>query len=315
MELLLNIGIFLIALTTLVKGSDWFVEAAEKIGVSVGMSPFLIGVTIIAFGTSLPELAASIASVVQGQSEVVISTVVGSNITNIALVLGLSAMLSRRITLEYNVWHIDMPFLWGSAFLLYMVVLDQQIQYFEAFLLLLGLLVFLSYSVKGEDDTGARVEKGAPAKWRTWGALVLHGVLVWAGARYTILSLETISSTMGVPSEIIALSAVALGTSLPEVLVSVSAARRGKAAIAVGNVLGSNVFNSFVVMGIPAFIGELVIPDVILEFYLPLMVFMTVLFGIMVNNKKVTFFEGSMLMIFYLYFVGQMVVETYFDGG
>ncbi len=313
MELLLNIVIFLVALTTLVKGSDWFVDAAEKIGVSVGMSPFLIGVTIIAFGTSLPELAASIASVVQGQSEVVISTVVGSNITNIALVLGLSAMLARSISLEYNVWHIDMPFLWGSAFLLYMVVLDQKINPFEAFLLLLGLVVFLSYSVRGE-ETDSKVEKGAPAKWRTWGALVLHGALVWAGARYTILSLQTISSTMGVPSEVIALSAVALGTSLPEVLVSISAARRGKAAIAVGNVLGSNVFNSFVVIGIPAFIGDLVIPDAIIEFYLPLMVLMTVLFGIMLNNKKVSFFEGSMLMIFYLYFLGQMVLETHFEG-
>lgn len=313
MDFIFNAIYFFSALFILVRGSDWFVDAAEKIGVSVGMSPFLIGVTIIAFGTSLPELAASISSVLQGHSEVVVSTVIGSNVTNIALVLGLSAIVARNITLQYNVWHIDMPFLWGSAFLLYMVLLDGQLHFFEGVLLLMGLVVFLSYSVKGEEGQEER-KKGKPAGIMTWLALVFHGFLVWLGARNTIIALTTISADVGVPSEVIALSAVALGTSLPEVLVSISAARKGKAGMAVGNVLGSNVFNSFVVLSIPSFLGELIIPESIVQFYLPLMVIMTVLFGIMVNNKKVSMYEGSMLMIFYFYFVGQMVLETHFVG-
>ncbi len=310
MEVVLYGLLFVVSLATLVKGSDWFVDAAEKIGLSVGMSPFVIGVTIIAFGTSLPELAASIASTLQGKSEVVVSTVVGSNITNIALVLGLSAIVARNINMPYNVWHVDMPFLWGSAFLLYMVLLDQKVYIFEGILLLLGLAIFLAYSMS--DAEGDETKEKTPTGWRTWVALVFHGVLVWVGARYTIIALQFLSETAGVPSEVIALSAVAFGTSLPEVLVSLSAARRGKGAMAVGNVLGSNVFNTFIVIGIPAMIGDLVIPDSMLEFYLPLMVFMSVLFGIMVNNKKMTMWEGSMLILFYFYFIWQMIIDAHF---
>jgi cation:H+ antiporter len=116
MDVVINLGIFVVSLTVLLKASDWFIDSAEQIGLSMGISPFIIGVTIVAFGTSLPELATSIASVIKGESGIVVGNVVGSNITNIALVLGLTAAFTRQIELKYNIWHIDMPYLWGSAF-------------------------------------------------------------------------------------------------------------------------------------------------------------------------------------------------------
>ncbi|KAA3623528.1 MAG: sodium:calcium antiporter, partial [Bacteroidetes bacterium] len=109
MDILLYVGLFIVSLFVLLRASDWFVDAAESIGLSLGIPHCIIGVTIIAFGTSLPELATSVAAVLGGNSESVVGNVVGSNVTNIALVLGLVAVYANKIQLEYNIWHIDMP--------------------------------------------------------------------------------------------------------------------------------------------------------------------------------------------------------------
>ncbi len=303
MDILVNILIFIVSLSVLLKASDWFIDSAEQIGLSLGVSPFIVGITIVAFGTSLPELATSIAAVLSGESGIVVGTVVGSNITNIALVLGLVAVFVGRIELEYNIWHIDMPYLWGSAFLLWFVLRDFQINLFEGLLLLTGIVIFLGYSIRTEDK--GDVLETRPT-WRTYVMLAVGGVLVWLSSDYTISSIQALSTHAGIDSEIIALSAVAVGTSLPEVIVSLNAARKGKSSIAVGNVLGSNVFNTFVVISVPSFIGEIKVPPTILDFFLPLMIVMTVLFGIMANNKTITRWEGSVLLLFYLLFLGEI---------
>ncbi|MCO6488743.1 MAG: calcium/sodium antiporter [Phaeodactylibacter sp.] len=305
MEILLYTILFVVALGVLLRASGWFVDSAEQIGLSLGVSPFIVGLTIVAFGTSLPELATSIASVFSGESEIVVGNVVGSNITNIALVLGLSALVADRIELEYNIWHIDMPYLWGSAFLLWFALRDLQFSLFESCLFLVGIIVFLGYSFKSDEEEISNPERPA-VNWKTYGMLVLGGALVWLGADYTIVAIKKLSAMAGISPEVIALSAVALGTSLPEVIVSLNAARRGKASIAVGNVLGSNVFNTYVVMGIPSLFGKLEIPPDINQVFLPLMVAMTILFGIMANNKKITRWEGVALLLFYAFFASEL---------
>ena len=305
-EPILYFLLFVVSLAVLLRASDWFIDSAEQIGLSLGVSPFIIGVTIVAFGTSLPELATSIASVLSEESEIVIGNVVGSNITNIALVLGLAAIVVGRIELEYNIWHIDMPYLWGSAFLLWFALQDFHFSLFESFLFTAGLVVFLMYSFRDQDSPEEKMER-QKAGWRVYALLVLGGALVYLGASYTIFAIKKLSLIAGINPEIIALSAVALGTSLPEVIVSLNAARRGKASIAVGNVLGSNIFNTYIVMGIPSFFGELIVPPDINEMYLPLMIAMTVLFGIMTNNRKITRWEGMVLIIFYLFFCAELL--------
>lgn len=305
MDLLLYIGIFVISLGTLLKASDWFVDSAEAIGLSLGISPFIIGVTIVAFGTSLPELATSIAAVLAGQSDIVVGNVVGSNITNIALVLGISAIIAKNIKMDTDLWHIDMSFLWASTFMLGFMIYDAHLSMFECILMLVSLGVFLAYSFSSGEKTDKADRPAATAKH--YGLLVLGGVLVYFSANYTIEAITQISTILAIPTKIIALSAVAIGTSLPEVVVSISAARRGKAGIAIGNVLGSNVFNTFVVMGVPGLIGNLEIPADILSFYLPLLVAMTVLFGVMSLDKVITRWEGWILLLFYAVFLAELV--------
>ena len=300
MELFYYIALFVVSLSVLLKASDWFVDSAERIGLSLGISPFIIGVTIVAFGTSLPELAASISAVLQNDSAVVVSNVVGSNITNIALVLGITAIAVKQIDLEYNIWHIDMPYLWGSAFLLFLALQDGHLSFAECILFLIGIVVFLAYSV---GSNGKRSDDRPRVEGRHYALLILGGLLVWGGAHYTILGIKGISAIAGIKSEVISLSAVALGTSLPEVIVSLNAARKGKASIAIGNVLGSNIFNTYVVMAIPGLIGDLIIPDKVISFYLPMMIAMTLMFGIIANNKKITRWEGSILILFYALFI------------
>ena len=308
MEVLIQIGIFVVSLAALLKGSDWFIDSAEEIGLSFGISPFIIGLTIVAFGTSLPELATSVSSVLQGNSEIVIGNVVGSNITNIALVLGLVAISIRQINMEYNVWHIDMPFLWGSAFLLYFTLQDGVFSLFEAFLFLAGLAIFLIYSFKNERDEEDEEKEKLSAK--TYGFLALGGIMVWLGADFTIKAISNLSMQAGISPEMIALTVVAFGTSLPEIIVSLGAAKKGKTSIAVGNVLGSNIFNTYCVMSISRFFGDLTIPDGILTNSLPIMLAMTVLFGVTSNNKKITLWEGMMLILFYIFFVGDSIQQA-----
>lgn len=317
MDILLYVGIFIVSLFVLLRASDWFVDSAEAIGLSLGIPHFIIGVTIIAFGTSLPELATSVAAVLEGYSEIVVGNVVGSNVTNIALVLGLVAIYANKIELNYNIWHIDMPFLWGSAFILWFVLYDYHISVPEIVVLLLGIVVFLIYSLKEDEDKGLKPneetesneneEVTVKTSWKTYTMLVIGAGLVWVSADYTIFSIQELSKMAGIDPEIIALSAVAFGTSLPEVIVSLNAAKKGKTAMAVGNVLGSNIFNTYIVMGIPAMFGNLTIPEDIFQFYLPLMIVMTILFGIMANNKKITRWEGAVLLMFYLLYMASIV--------
>ncbi len=302
---MLQLGLFVASIAALLWASDRFVESAERIGLSLGISPFIIGVTIVAFGTSLPELATSIVAVLDGTPEIVIGNVVGSNITNIALVLGLTAVVVKNIDLEYNLWHIDIPFLWGSAFLLYFAVSDGVLSIYEAFLFLGGIAIFLAYSLKDQDKPDKADRPSASGKDYLY--LLLGGAVVSLSATGVISAITTIAGILNIAPTVIALSAVALGTSLPEVAVSLAAARKGKASIAVGNAIGSNVFNTFIVMAIPRFFGKLTIPQDVIDIYLPLMIVMTILLGIMSNNKKITRWEGLVLLLFFAWYFGVLV--------
>lgn len=302
MEILMYLGLFIISLAVLLKASDWFIDSAEMIGLSFGISPYIIGVTIIAFGTSLPELATSIASVYAGESSIVVGNVIGSNITNILLILGVVTVLVKGgIRMEGQmIMEIDMPLLVSSAFLLLFCLRDGSLSIFEASLLLVGLTIFLVNSMK---SGRSNVENRPKTNWWTYGMLILGGVLVYLGADYTIYSISHLSKIIGIPSEIIALSMVSLGTSLPELVVSISAAKKGKTSMAVGNVMGSNIFNTYAVMAIPRFMGELEIPSDVLTFSLPFMVGITIIFTVISLLDKIPRPAGAMLLLFYGFFI------------
>jgi cation:H+ antiporter len=301
LDLLLYLGMFIVSLAVLLKASDWFVNAAERIGLSLGISPFIVGVTIIAFGTSLPELASSIAAVFLDESEVVVGNVVGSNITNILLVLGLIAVIGKEVRLGQRVMSVDIPLLVFSSFFLWFALRDRDLSIAEALLFILSLAIFLVNSFRGGHPF---IEQEPPkVTWRSYAMLVIGAALVYLSADYTMVAIKQLSQSAGIDTGVIALTLVALGTSLPEVIVSLTAARKGKTSIAVGNVLGSNIFNTYAVMGVPAFIGPLDIPADILTFSLPFMVAATVIFSIICITNKITRMEGIMLLIFYAYFL------------
>ncbi len=305
--MLVSCLIFIVSLAVLLFASDWFVDSAEKIGLSLGISPFIIGVTIVAFGTSLPELATSIVSVQNGMSEVVVGNVVGSNITNILLVLGFTAVAAREIRMDFNVMDIDMPLLFGSAFMLYFAVSDLHFSNFEAVLFFGGIVAFIINSVSGDKNNDLDRPK---SNYMDYLKLIIGATLVYFGAEYTIYGVEGISTEIGINPDIIAITIIALGTSLPELVVSVNAARKGKTGLAVGNVLGSNMFNTFGVMSIPGLMGNLVIPEEFLSFSIPFMIAVTILFGMISLSKRITFWEGTMLIAFYVFFIGNLVQNS-----
>ncbi|WP_236979337.1 calcium/sodium antiporter [Membranihabitans maritimus] len=301
--LLINFLVFTVSLAVLIKGSDWFVDSAEKIGLSLGINSFVIGVTIVAMGTSLPELASSIAAVNSGESEIVIGNVVGSNVTNILLVLGIVALIGNVVPLEYNIMDVDMPLLMGSAIFIYFAVEDHTFSKFEALIFLAALIGFIINSVKADKfEPDEEVNAGI----RDYLMLIVGGVLVYMGSVYTVDGLQGISGNLGIGSEVLAFTVLALGTSLPEVVVSVTAARKGKAGMAIGNVLGSNIFNSYAVLGIPALFTALDIPASTNTFAVPFMIAVTLLFALICISGRVNRYEGLVLLLLYVFFIYKM---------
>jgi cation:H+ antiporter len=319
LELILWIVIFIISIFFLVKSSDYFTNSAEKIGIYLGIPSFIVGVTIVSIGTSLPELISSIFAVLNGSSEIVIGNVVGSNIANIFLIIGISAIVARKLNISFELIHVDLPMLVGSAFLLALLSWDGIFSLADAILSLGGILIYLAYIVaiqkkiawkKSSDkalvkEVFGKEKNGKKLHWQPIVILIVSAAFIFFSAKYTIQSIINISDLLNIGKELIAVTAVALGTSLPELMVSINAARKGNAEMAVGNILGSNIFNSFMVMGIPGLIGSLTIPASIISFGLPVMLLATLLYFFITQDKQITRWEGWLLILFYIFFIGK----------
>lgn len=303
--------IFIISLFVLVKAAGYFTDSAEKIGLYFGLPDFIVGVTIIAFGTSLPEIISSIFAVLGNSSEIVIGNVLGSNITNIFLVIGLAAIIGGKLKIIYEIIHIDLPLLMGSAFFLTATIWDGAFTLPEAILCLAGIVVYFLHAVSTKKKrAGIETEqelKGRNIERKTIIILFVSAFFIFLGGKYTIESVIKLSEILNISKEIIAASAIALGTSLPELVVTITAARKGRPEIAIGNVLGSNIFNALAVMGIPALIGTLTIPQNILTFALPMMLIASLLFFFMSQDKEITRWEGWLLLIFYAFYIGKLL--------
>ena len=306
--------VLIAGLAVLIKASGYFTESAEKIGLCFGMPAFIVGVTIVSVGTSLPELISSIFAVLNDSSEIVVGNVVGSNIANVFLVLGIAAVIGKKLKITYELIHIDLPILVGSAFLFTLTVWDGVFTLPEALLCIAGLVIYSLYTISTEaEHKDVEIEKEMAGvcrerkiSRRTLFVLLVSAFFIYVGAKYTVESVINLSEILAIGKEVIAASAVALGTSLPELIVSVNAAKKGKSEIAVGTVLGSNIFNTFAVMGIPALFGTLIIPEIIITFGLPVMLMATLLYFFMAQDKEITRWEGWLLLLFYVLFIGKL---------
>ncbi len=308
------IFVFIVSLAFLIKASNYFIDSAEKIGVFFKIPSFIIGVSIVAFGTSFPELISSIFAVIKHSSEIVVGNVIGSNITNIFLILGLTAIIGRTITLSYDIAIVDLPLLVGSALLFGLMIWDGSFSIYEALFSIAGIIIYIFYAVNNS-ITNHKISKKASQKEKlltqkltakTWLILFISLGVIYFSARYTVDSIIRIAELLNIGKELIAASAVALGTSLPELVVSVVAIRKGESSIAVGNILGSNIFNTFAVMGIPALFGTIIIPETMIAWGLPIMIIATALFFLVTQQKRITQWEGWLLLVFYLLFLGKI---------
>ena len=314
LELFGWVALFIFSLAVLVKSSDIFTDAAENIGIYLGFPKFVVGVTIVSIGTSLPELLSSIFAVIDNSSEIILGNVVGSNIANIFLVLGTAAVISKKLSITYDLINVDLPLFLGTGFFLGLSVWDLHFSTGEAILCLLAYVIYMFYTIsiaqQDEQIQPLYIEQNqlgqqkVPVKDLV--ILVVSSIALCLGAKYTIYSVVQISEILNIGVEIIAVTAVALGTSLPELIVTIAMSRKGNPEMAIGNILGSNIFNTFVVMGVPGLMGNLIIPETILREGLPLMLVGTILFVFATQDKQVTKWEGLLFFIFYGWFIGKM---------
>jgi len=300
-SLILLVIIFVASLALLVFSADKFINYAENIGLSLGIPSFVIGVTVVALGTSLPELVSSIVAILNDEPGIVIGNVVGSNITNILLVLGAVGVLAKRFSISFNFKKIDLPFFCLATLFLVVTSWDRNFTILEA---VIGIFILITYLIitlrSGNDSNDSETPTLKPFHF-LW--LLFAGFGIYLGAKYNVDCVISIGNKINIPPAIIALTAVALGTSLPELFVSITAIRKNKAEIAVGNVLGSNIFNALLIMGVPRFVGVLEIPESVARFSLPTLLFASLLFVVFTWNKKVNWMHGSILLICYAIFI------------
>lgn len=308
MELLIWSTVLIISIAVLVFASDFFVGSSENIGTALGISHFVVGVVIVGIGTSLPELVSSLISVYRNHSEIVIGNVLGSNITNIFLVLGIAGIVGRELKVCYNLMKIDLPFLTGSSLMIAFMVYDRIFTIMESLICLFALAAYLrsTFLFQDTEENPDEDKPKQPIAFRDITFLVLSSVFVFLGARFTVDAVIRISEILQIGSEIIALSAVALGTSLPEVMVSVSAARKKKTDMVIGNIIGSNIFNTFGVMGACGVAGKLVIPEQVCAFSLPMSVAAAFMYFVITKDQKINRGEGTILLVFYVFFIGRL---------
>lgn len=261
MEVILQLGLLALGFVLLVKGADWFVEGASRLAERFGIPQLVIGLTIVAMGTSLPEAAVSVSAALKGSAGITIGNVVGSNIMNVLLILGLTALITP-IAVQRSTVRCEIPYvilvsavLWalGAAGDRLLRVSDGLILWGLLLLYLAYLLVMAKKGAAPSGEAAASAEKPMPV-WQMILLIVAGGVMIVLGSDLAVDAATELARIFGMTERLIGLTIVAFGTSLPELVTSVTAAVKGKADIAVGNIVGSNIFNILFVVGTSALI-------------------------------------------------------------
>ncbi|MFN3993901.1 MAG: calcium/sodium antiporter [Tabrizicola flagellatus] len=249
--------LFVVGLVILVAGGEALVRGASAIARKFHLSPLLIGLTIVGFGTSAPELIVSVQAALADRPGIAIGNVIGSNISNVLLILGISALIAPLVLPGRKLWR-DLAFMLAATAAVWVMLLDGNISRMDGVILVAGLIAFLTTAfVVG---SGHPPEPGHETMGQSWKPWLMTGaglVGLVIGARLLVDSATQIAETFGVPEAVIGLTIVAVGTSLPELATSVIAAFRKHTEIAVGNVVGSNIFNIFGILGITALIAPI----------------------------------------------------------
>lgn len=309
--------ILLISFVVLIKGADVFVESASSVAKHLNVPDILIGLTIVAFGTSAPEAAVSIKAVLAHNSDIVLGNIVGSNILNILLILGISSMIAP-IHVQSHTIKKEIPFLLLVSLLLSILLMDttsgegtvNMISRMDGIVILLFFAVFIEHLITlAQSGQAEEIE----SKY-TFKQAILYTILgllaIIVGGNFVVSSATAIATALGVSQKFIALTIVALGTSLPELVTSIAAAQKGKQDLAIGNVIGSNIFNICFVAGFPAaFIGNIIPSSPVIIDLMIMLLATLMLFFFSYTKKKITKLEGiSFLLVFVVYY-GYLIIS------
>ena len=304
--LILLVGFFL-----LVKGADWFVEGAASIAKKLGIPQLVIGLTIVAMGTSLPEAAVSITAALDNNAGITIGNIVGSNILNILIILGITAVITN-VSIQKSTFCYEIPFmLIITVILMIFGITGSKITFMEGVIFWILFLLYLGYlyimSKKGTEQEEENV-KDIPV-WKCLLFMVLGGVMVVMGSDFAVSGATEIARFFGMSERFIGLTIVAFGTSLPELVTSVVAARKNEVDMAVGNAVGSNIFNILMVLGIASAINPVsLIRENVIDIII-LVVFSVVVWIFAATKKKISRREGIAMVAMYLVYAVYIILR------
>ena len=297
-----DIGLLILGLVFLIFGGDLLVRSAVSFAEKFGVSSFLIGVTVVSFGTSVPELMVSIQAAMDQAADIAIGNVLGSNIANIALVLGVSVVI-RPLSITTNTYKLSWWVMLISSLLFILFLLDNVITKMEGLLLIAGLFCFIIFSIKrnipNEESITSKINIQTGILFFVLGAIGLY-----FGSELFVESAISIASFFNVPKFVIGITVVALGTSLPELVTSIVALMKGQNNISLGNLIGSNIFNVFAVLGITSLIQELGTSSILLFLDFGVMLAVILVFGYQLFiRKKISRTAGFILLSGYFSYI------------
>ena len=303
-------------------GGEYLVDGASKLARTLGIPVAIIGLTIVAFGTSMPELVTNIVAASRGTPDIAIGNILGSNIANIAMILGLSAVVAAKPLLTGMVWR-DWIIMMGAAILTYVLLLiDGDLSRIDGVILFAGIILYLiraAWSARAEHaETPEEHEAHEhPEQHKTSRLLILvvFGLaLLIVGAQLTIDGAVGIARLVGISELVIGVTLVAVGTSLPELATSVVAARKGEQEIAIGNVVGSNIFNLLCILGVSGSLSPYKVNNDALLYDGPIMIAVSLLFGVLMRKGTLTKRDGSILLIAYGLFLALIIYRSLSGG-
>ncbi len=313
----LQVLILAIGFVILIKGADIFVDGASHLARNFHISKMLIGLTIVAFGTSAPEFAVSIQSILAGSGDIVVGNVVGSNILNVLLILGCASLI-HDLKVKNNTVKKELPITLLLTSLLIVLMSDQFINHQENALtrgdgltLLLFFLVFIYYliSMMKNKINNSEEEENIYPLWKSIFYTILGIAAIILGSNLVVNSATLIAEKIGVSERIIGLTIIALGTSLPELVTSIVATKKGEYDIAIGNVVGSNIFNIGIVLGVPiALFGKIPVGTFSIIDLGFLFVSAFVLFAFSANDYKIRRYEGICLLIMFILYYTMILI-------
>ena len=309
MELILQVTLLVVGFAMLVKGADWFVDGAAGIAVKFGIPQLVVGLTIVAMGTSAPEAAVSITGAMNGAADIAVGNVLGSNILNILIILGLTGFITN-VAIQKSTLMMEMPFMMVITIIFAVLGLnDGNVGFVEGVILWGLFLVYLAYlfvlAKKGNQDEEEK-EENRPI-WKLVILGIIGGAIVVWGADITVDAATAIAKAVGLSERFIGLTIVALGTSLPELVTSVTAAKKGNSDIAIGNIVGSNIFNILFVIGTSALIVPVIYEATFLVDAIVALIAGIVLWIATIRKKMLTRPWAIAMLIGYAVYLGYLL--------